>query len=111
MRVVVGMLWLLALGGSPQAQGACPSQCSCSLHVLSDGSKARYGTRCAGWVAQPPRLSQLVWAGRGWMQGSRPQLGEPLHLPGHQDPRVLWAGLCLIFFQSAGCASKNVLLH
>ncbi|XP_043332099.1 leucine-rich repeat, immunoglobulin-like domain and transmembrane domain-containing protein 1 [Cervus canadensis] len=41
MRVAVGMLWLLALGGPPQAQGACPSQCSCSLHVLSDGSKAR----------------------------------------------------------------------
>lgn len=48
MRVAVGILWLLALGGPPQARGACPSQCSCSLHVLGDGSKARYGTRCAG---------------------------------------------------------------
>ncbi|XP_006213158.1 leucine-rich repeat, immunoglobulin-like domain and transmembrane domain-containing protein 1 [Vicugna pacos] len=41
MRVAVGMLWLLALGGLPPARGACPSQCSCSLHVLGDGSKAR----------------------------------------------------------------------
>ncbi|XP_007447669.1 PREDICTED: leucine-rich repeat, immunoglobulin-like domain and transmembrane domain-containing protein 1 [Lipotes vexillifer] len=41
MRVAVGILWLLALGGPPQARGACPSQCSCSLHVLGDGSKAR----------------------------------------------------------------------
>lgn len=73
--MAVGMLWLLALGGPPQAQGACPSQCSCSLHVLSDGSKARYGTRCGGWGAQPLRLSQLVWAGRGWMQGPRTMAG------------------------------------
>lgn len=49
MRVAVGMLWLLALGGHPQAWGSCPSQCSCSLHILSDGSKARYGARCVGW--------------------------------------------------------------
>ncbi|XP_076980486.1 leucine-rich repeat, immunoglobulin-like domain and transmembrane domain-containing protein 1 [Tamandua tetradactyla] len=41
MRVVVGLLWLLALGGTFQIQGSCPSQCSCSLHVLGDGSKAR----------------------------------------------------------------------
>ncbi|KAF5921933.1 hypothetical protein HPG69_015383 [Diceros bicornis minor] len=41
MRVAVGMLWLLALGGHPQARGSCPSQCSCSLHILGDGSKAR----------------------------------------------------------------------
>ncbi|XP_037661295.1 leucine-rich repeat, immunoglobulin-like domain and transmembrane domain-containing protein 1 [Choloepus didactylus] len=41
MRVAVGLLWLLALGGAPQARGSCPSQCSCSLHILSDGSKAR----------------------------------------------------------------------
>ncbi|XP_008584315.1 PREDICTED: leucine-rich repeat, immunoglobulin-like domain and transmembrane domain-containing protein 1 [Galeopterus variegatus] len=41
MRVAVGMLWFLALGGPPQAQGSCPSQCSCSLHILGDGSKAR----------------------------------------------------------------------
>ncbi|KAK2497205.1 hypothetical protein MC885_006812 [Smutsia gigantea] len=41
MRVAVGMLWLLALGGHPQAWGSCPSQCSCSLHILGDGSKAR----------------------------------------------------------------------
>ncbi|XP_059982605.1 leucine-rich repeat, immunoglobulin-like domain and transmembrane domain-containing protein 1 [Lagenorhynchus albirostris] len=41
MRVAVGVLWLLALGGPPQARAACPSQCSCSLHVLGDGSKAR----------------------------------------------------------------------
>ncbi|XP_010982383.1 leucine-rich repeat, immunoglobulin-like domain and transmembrane domain-containing protein 1 [Camelus dromedarius] len=41
MRVAVGMLWLLALGGLPLARDACPSQCSCSLHVLGDGSKAR----------------------------------------------------------------------
>lgn len=48
MRVAVGMLWLLALGGSPQAWGSCPSQGSCSLHLLGDGSKARYGTRGVG---------------------------------------------------------------
>uniref|UniRef100_A0A8C3WWK9 Leucine-rich repeat, immunoglobulin-like domain and transmembrane domain-containing protein 1 n=1 Tax=Catagonus wagneri TaxID=51154 RepID=A0A8C3WWK9_9CETA len=41
MRVAVGLLWLLALGGPPQAGSICPSQCSCSLHVLGDGSKAR----------------------------------------------------------------------
>ncbi|XP_004680743.1 PREDICTED: leucine-rich repeat, immunoglobulin-like domain and transmembrane domain-containing protein 1 [Condylura cristata] len=41
MRVVVGMLWLLGLGVVPEVQGSCPSQCSCSLHVLSDGSKTR----------------------------------------------------------------------
>ncbi|XP_045293836.1 leucine-rich repeat, immunoglobulin-like domain and transmembrane domain-containing protein 1 isoform X3 [Leopardus geoffroyi] len=41
MRVAVGMLWLLALWGHPPAHGSCPSQCSCSLHVLGDGSKAR----------------------------------------------------------------------
>ncbi|CAK7304190.1 Leucine-rich repeat, immunoglobulin-like domain and transmembrane domain-containing protein 1 [Vulpes lagopus] len=41
MRVAVGMLWLLALWGHPHAQGSCPSQCSCSLHILGDGSKAR----------------------------------------------------------------------
>uniref|UniRef100_A0A8D1EV54 Leucine rich repeat, Ig-like and transmembrane domains 1 n=1 Tax=Sus scrofa TaxID=9823 RepID=A0A8D1EV54_PIG len=41
MRVAVGLLWLLALGGPSQAGSTCPSQCSCSLHVLGDGSKAR----------------------------------------------------------------------
>ncbi|XP_042764971.1 leucine-rich repeat, immunoglobulin-like domain and transmembrane domain-containing protein 1 [Panthera leo] len=41
MRVAVGMLWLLALWGHPPAHGSCPSQCSCSLHILGDGSKAR----------------------------------------------------------------------
>ncbi|XP_039073990.1 leucine-rich repeat, immunoglobulin-like domain and transmembrane domain-containing protein 1 [Hyaena hyaena] len=41
MRVAVGMLWLLALWEHPRAQGSCPSQCSCSLHVLGDSSKAR----------------------------------------------------------------------
>ncbi|XP_032279883.1 leucine-rich repeat, immunoglobulin-like domain and transmembrane domain-containing protein 1 [Phoca vitulina] len=41
MRAAVGMLWLLALWGHPQAQGSCPSQCSCSLHILGDGNKAR----------------------------------------------------------------------
>ncbi|KAG8520624.1 Leucine-rich repeat, immunoglobulin-like domain and transmembrane domain-containing protein 1, partial [Galemys pyrenaicus] len=41
MRAVVGMLWLLSLGVSPEVQGSCPSQCSCSLHVLGDGSKTR----------------------------------------------------------------------
>ncbi|XP_019611112.2 leucine-rich repeat, immunoglobulin-like domain and transmembrane domain-containing protein 1 [Rhinolophus sinicus] len=41
MRVAVGLLWLLALGGFPQALGSCPSPCSCSLHILGDGSKAR----------------------------------------------------------------------
>ncbi|KAM5236003.1 leucine-rich repeat, immunoglobulin-like domain and transmembrane domain-containing protein 1 [Ctenodactylus gundi] len=41
MWAAVGMLWLLALGGLHQARGSCPSQCSCSLHILSDGSKAR----------------------------------------------------------------------
>ncbi|KAM6156700.1 leucine-rich repeat, immunoglobulin-like domain and transmembrane domain-containing protein 1 [Erethizon dorsatum] len=41
MRVAVGMLWLLALGEPHQAWGSCPSQCSCSLHILGDGSKAR----------------------------------------------------------------------
>ncbi|XP_007952422.1 leucine-rich repeat, immunoglobulin-like domain and transmembrane domain-containing protein 1 [Orycteropus afer afer] len=41
MKVSVGMLWLLALGGLPQARCSCPSQCSCSFHMLSDGSRAR----------------------------------------------------------------------
>ncbi|XP_036055925.1 LOW QUALITY PROTEIN: leucine-rich repeat, immunoglobulin-like domain and transmembrane domain-containing protein 1 [Onychomys torridus] len=41
MWVAVGMLWLLALGGPHQAWSFCPSLCSCSLHILSDGSKAR----------------------------------------------------------------------
>lgn len=50
MRVAVGMLWLLVFMGSSRAGGSCPSQCSCSLHVLGDGSKARYGTRYTGWV-------------------------------------------------------------
>lgn len=43
MWLAVGMLWLLTLGGTHQAWGSCPSQCSCSLHILGDGSKARYG--------------------------------------------------------------------
>lgn len=64
MRVAVGMLWLLVLVGSSQARGSCPSQCSCSLHILGDGSKARYGTRCMGWVARPPLLYQLGRVGR-----------------------------------------------
>lgn len=64
MRVVVGLLWLLVLVGSSQARGSCPSQCSCSLYILGDGSKARYGIRCMGWVAQPPSLYQLGWVGR-----------------------------------------------
>nr|XP_020040623.1 leucine-rich repeat, immunoglobulin-like domain and transmembrane domain-containing protein 1 [Castor canadensis] len=41
MWLAVGMLWLLTLGGTHQAWGSCPSQCSCSLHILGDGSKAR----------------------------------------------------------------------
>ncbi|XP_004641278.1 leucine-rich repeat, immunoglobulin-like domain and transmembrane domain-containing protein 1 [Octodon degus] len=41
MWVAVGMLWLLALGELPQAWGSCPTQCSCSLHILGDGSKSR----------------------------------------------------------------------
>ncbi|XP_037000112.2 leucine-rich repeat, immunoglobulin-like domain and transmembrane domain-containing protein 1 isoform X1 [Artibeus jamaicensis] len=41
MRVTLGMLWLLALGGPPQAWSSCPSHCSCSLHILGDGNKAR----------------------------------------------------------------------
>ncbi|XP_037347230.1 leucine-rich repeat, immunoglobulin-like domain and transmembrane domain-containing protein 1 [Talpa occidentalis] len=41
MRVVVCMLWLLGLGVPPKVQGSCPSHCSCSLQVLSDGSKTR----------------------------------------------------------------------
>ncbi|XP_049996669.1 leucine-rich repeat, immunoglobulin-like domain and transmembrane domain-containing protein 1 [Alexandromys fortis] len=41
MWVALGMVWLLALGGPHQAWSFCPSQCSCSLHILSDGSKAR----------------------------------------------------------------------
>ncbi|XP_006872523.1 PREDICTED: leucine-rich repeat, immunoglobulin-like domain and transmembrane domain-containing protein 1 [Chrysochloris asiatica] len=41
MRVAVGMLWLLALGGHPQAQSSCPSQCNCRLHMLGDGSRTR----------------------------------------------------------------------
>lgn len=63
MRVAVGLLWLLALGGPSQAGSTCPSQCSCSLHVLGDGSKARYGTRCVGVGSSAPR--SLGWAGRG----------------------------------------------
>lgn len=70
MRVAVGMLWLLALWGHPQAQGSCPSQCSCSLHILGDGSKTRYGTRCVGWVLP------TTWLGwEGWMQGSQNMAG------------------------------------
>lgn len=69
MRVAVGMLWLLALWGHPKAQGSCPSQCSCSLHILGDGSKARYGTRCVGWVAPPPGSVAARLGGEGWMQG------------------------------------------
>ncbi|XP_007533981.1 leucine-rich repeat, immunoglobulin-like domain and transmembrane domain-containing protein 1 [Erinaceus europaeus] len=41
MRVAAGLLWLLALGVPPQAQASCPSQCSCSLHILGDGSTTR----------------------------------------------------------------------
>ncbi|XP_042546303.1 leucine-rich repeat, immunoglobulin-like domain and transmembrane domain-containing protein 1 [Dipodomys spectabilis] len=41
MWVAAGMLWLLVFGGPYQAWGSCPSQCSCSLHILGDGSKAR----------------------------------------------------------------------
>ncbi|KFO34011.1 leucine-rich repeat, immunoglobulin-like domain and transmembrane domain-containing protein 1 [Fukomys damarensis] len=41
MWVAVGMCWLLALGRPHQAWGFCPSQCSCSIQILSDGSKAR----------------------------------------------------------------------
>ncbi|XP_054436468.1 leucine-rich repeat, immunoglobulin-like domain and transmembrane domain-containing protein 1 [Pteronotus mesoamericanus] len=41
MRVTLGMLWLLALGGPPQARSSCPSQCSCSLRILGDGNKVR----------------------------------------------------------------------
>ncbi|XP_004867791.1 leucine-rich repeat, immunoglobulin-like domain and transmembrane domain-containing protein 1 [Heterocephalus glaber] len=41
MWAAVGLLWVLALGGPHQAWCSCPSQCSCSLHILSDGSKAR----------------------------------------------------------------------
>lgn len=41
MWVALGMVWLLALGGPHQAWSFCPSQCSCSLHILSDGGKAR----------------------------------------------------------------------
>ncbi|KAM9216831.1 leucine-rich repeat, immunoglobulin-like domain and transmembrane domain-containing protein 1 [Dugong dugon] len=41
MRVAMGMLWFLALGGLPQSWGSCPSQCSCSLHMLGDGSRTR----------------------------------------------------------------------
>ena len=64
MRVALGMLWLLALGGPPQAWSSCPSHCSCSLHILGDGNKARYGTMCVGWVAQPLQLYQCRWVGR-----------------------------------------------
>lgn len=71
MRVAVGMLWLLVFMGSSRAGGFCPSQCSCSLHVLGDGSKARYGTRYTGWVAQPPLLHQLGWVGRVGCQALR----------------------------------------
>ncbi|KAM6163747.1 leucine-rich repeat, immunoglobulin-like domain and transmembrane domain-containing protein 1 [Rhynchocyon petersi] len=41
MRVVVGILWLLAFGELLQTRGSCPLQCSCSLQVLGDGSRAR----------------------------------------------------------------------
>ncbi|KAL1780681.1 leucine-rich repeat, immunoglobulin-like domain and transmembrane domain-containing protein 1 [Sigmodon hispidus] len=41
MWMAVAMFWLLALGGPLQAWSFCPSQCSCTLHILSDGSKAR----------------------------------------------------------------------
>ncbi|XP_036137429.1 leucine-rich repeat, immunoglobulin-like domain and transmembrane domain-containing protein 1 isoform X1 [Molossus molossus] len=41
MRVASAVLWLLALGGPPQAWSSCPPRCSCSLHLLGDGSSAR----------------------------------------------------------------------
>ncbi|XP_008833815.1 leucine-rich repeat, immunoglobulin-like domain and transmembrane domain-containing protein 1 [Nannospalax galili] len=41
MWVAIGMLWLLTLGGPFQTWGFCPSQCSCNLHILGDGRKAR----------------------------------------------------------------------
>ncbi|XP_006901080.1 PREDICTED: leucine-rich repeat, immunoglobulin-like domain and transmembrane domain-containing protein 1 [Elephantulus edwardii] len=41
MRVMVGVLLLLALRGPLQTWGSCPSQCSCSIQVLGDGSRAR----------------------------------------------------------------------
>ena len=74
MRVAVGMLWLLALWGHPPAHGSCPSQCSCSLHILGDGSKARYVTRCVGWVAR--RFPLAAWLGwEGCMQGPQNMAG------------------------------------
>lgn len=82
MRVAVGMLWLLALWGHPQTQGSCPSQCSCSLHILGDGSKARYGIRCGGWVASSPHppspgpCSISGWVGRPGCRVPRTWLGE-----------------------------------
>ncbi|XP_012409502.1 leucine-rich repeat, immunoglobulin-like domain and transmembrane domain-containing protein 1 [Sarcophilus harrisii] len=41
MWVAMGVLWCLALKELPQALGSCPSQCTCSLHSLSDGTKNR----------------------------------------------------------------------
>ncbi|XP_051829941.1 leucine-rich repeat, immunoglobulin-like domain and transmembrane domain-containing protein 1 [Antechinus flavipes] len=41
MWVAMGVLWCLALRELPQALGSCPSQCTCSLHSLSDGTKNR----------------------------------------------------------------------
>uniref|UniRef100_F6X0B8 Leucine-rich repeat, immunoglobulin-like domain and transmembrane domain-containing protein 1 n=1 Tax=Monodelphis domestica TaxID=13616 RepID=F6X0B8_MONDO len=41
MWVAMGVLWCLVLRSLPQALGSCPSQCSCSLHSLSDGTKNR----------------------------------------------------------------------
>ncbi|XP_020852420.1 leucine-rich repeat, immunoglobulin-like domain and transmembrane domain-containing protein 1 [Phascolarctos cinereus] len=41
MWVAMGVLWCLALRGLPHALGSCPSQCSCTLHSLSDGTKNR----------------------------------------------------------------------
>ncbi|XP_075415276.1 leucine-rich repeat, immunoglobulin-like domain and transmembrane domain-containing protein 1 [Tenrec ecaudatus] len=41
MKMAVHMFWLLVIGGLPQAWGSCPSQCSCSLRMLGDGSRTR----------------------------------------------------------------------
>lgn len=57
MWIAVALLCCSALAALPRAGGSCPSQCSCSFHSLSEGTKARYAGRSAG----PPRSQR----GRG----------------------------------------------
>ncbi|XP_060096775.1 leucine-rich repeat, immunoglobulin-like domain and transmembrane domain-containing protein 1 [Heteronotia binoei] len=41
MWVTLGFVCCLTFGGLPWALGSCPSQCSCTFHSVSEGTKAR----------------------------------------------------------------------